>query len=245
MVKECFFCFWENPCSRCCFRFDYLMTNWFLLIWLEVQVLCTKKLLIVFDMEICISSKIPLQKHSSTQCQRVYFQLLKSKFKFTERELSISTSTGTVCHKFCRKLNRNDQGCYMKHVEAGQPVLAVLAKFWTSHWVKWTRKKDFLHVPFISIHLIQMLAQHSLQAHLILMFQARVLFLRQLSLAVNLQRHQKPIPCSCKVWAVALQMLGSARTFHEQLAMRPRQQPTKINSIKHFLFIWQVPETRA
>ena len=75
----------------------------------------------------------------------------------------------------------------MKHVEAGQPVLQSWQSFGNSHWVKLSEKKDFLHVPFISIHLIQMLAQHSLQAHLILMFQARVLFLRQLSLAVNLQ----------------------------------------------------------
>ena len=62
------------------------------------------------------------------------------------------------------------------------PVLQCWQSFGTSHWqLKWNETR----FSVCSIHVgIQMLAKHSLQAHLILMFQARVLFL-QISLAVK------------------------------------------------------------
>ena len=163
----------------------------------------------MFDMETCISSKIPLQKHSSQQCQRLWSHVFKSKFKFTERELSISTSTGKVCQKFCRKRwQKRPRCCYMKHVEAGQPVLAVLAKFWTSHWVLMKRKNGY---SACSIRFHSLDTNVGLQAHLILMFRPPESFFGgQLSLAVNLQRYRSKPP-----------MLGSPKIFDEQFTSTP------------------------
>ena len=105
---------------------------------------------------------------SMISCFQVLKSMSESKSNSLERELCISTSTRKVCKML----------------------------LYETSWSRFLRyslgEKDFLHVPFISIHLIQMLAQHSLQAHLILMFQARVPFFPQLSLVVNLQRHRKP-----------------------------------------------------
>jgi len=96
----------------------------------------------------------------------------------------------------------------MKHVEAGQPVLAVLAKFWTSHWVLMKRKNGY---SACSIRFHSLDTNVGLQAHLILMFRPPESFFGgQLSLAVNLQRYRSKPP-----------MLGSPKIFDEQFTSTP------------------------
>ena len=172
----------------------------------------------MFDMETCISSKIPLQKHSSQQCQRVWSHVFKCWNPCPNRNLIHGKG---VVHLYLNWKGLQDVAIW--NILKSFPAL--------QSW-----QKDFLHVPFISIHLIQMLAQHSLQAHLILMFQARVPFFPQLSLVFNLQRHRKPaihlpfidhklIPFSCK--ALGCSLGGCLGALSTEL---PRQTAEQLNS---------------
>ena len=112
----------------------------------------------MFDMETCISSKVLLQKHSSQQRQRVWSHVFKCWNPCPNRSLVHGKG---VVHLYLNWKGLQDVAIW--NILKSFPAL--------QSW-----QKDFLHVPFISIHLIQMLARRSLQAHLILMFQARVLF---------------------------------------------------------------------
>ena len=162
----------------------------------------------MFDMEPRISSKFSLHKHSPTQCRRVWshvfqcWNLCPNGNRIHGFMVRISTtlpSTGKV-YKPWPKLDRNEQGPgYPKHFEvvslSYQSCWLCWQSFGTSHWQSET-KRDLLD-PFIlgyNVHNIQMFAKHSLefQAHQILMWPASGTFF-QLSLAVNLRRHRKPM----------------------------------------------------
>ena len=159
-------------------------------------------------MEPHISSKFPRQQHSPTQCQRVWSHVSSAEIRVRiEIEFLVSLRASlrlysTFNWKGLRALTKTwqkrrrswpSETCWSCFTLL--PVLlAVLAKFWDLTLTIWN-EKGFLDPFIFRYKCIQMLAKHSLefQAHQILMFQASVTFF-QLSLAVNLQRHRKPMP---------------------------------------------------